>query len=151
MVERFNRTLKTMIRKHVDQFGTRWDKYLPGLLWAYRNTPHESTGEKPSFLLFGFDCRSPTEAALLPPENMDTASVPDYRRELMLSLSSAIRRAQKRYKSQYDKKQVTVDLEVVDWVFVRFPKRSQDTTESCHVRGMVLTELFPLITPTCQW
>ena len=92
MVERFNRTLKTMIRKHVDQFGTQWDKYLPGLLWAYRNTPHESTGEKPSFLLFGFDCRSPIEAALLPPENVDTASVPDYCRELMLRITVKCKR-----------------------------------------------------------
>ncbi len=33
-----------MIRKHVMQFGKQWDQYLPGLLWAYRNTPHESTG-----------------------------------------------------------------------------------------------------------
>jgi len=97
MVERFTRTLKTMIRKHVDQFGSQWDKYIPGLLWAYRNTPHESTSEIHSFLLFGFDCHSPTE-------NVDAASVPDYHRELMLSLSSAreivaksIRRAQKRY------------------------------------------------------
>ena len=62
LVERFNRTLKMMLRKHVDKFG-------PGVLWAYRNTPHDSTGEKPSFLLFGVDCRSPTEAALVPPQN----------------------------------------------------------------------------------
>ena len=30
--ERFNRTLKTMIRKHVDEFGVPWDKNLPRLL-----------------------------------------------------------------------------------------------------------------------
>ena len=29
------------------------DRYLPGVVWAYRNSPHESTQEKPSFLLFG--------------------------------------------------------------------------------------------------
>ena len=50
MVECFNRTLKAMIRKYVTQFGKQWDQYLPGLLWAYRNTPHDSTGEKPSYL-----------------------------------------------------------------------------------------------------
>lgn len=57
-VEWFNHTLKAMLRKHVNRFGTQWDKYLSGILWAYRNTPHDSTGEKPSFLLFGIDCRS---------------------------------------------------------------------------------------------
>ena len=58
MVERFNRTLKTMLRKHAGRFGLQWDRYLSGVLWAYRNTPHESTGEKLSFLLFGMDCPS---------------------------------------------------------------------------------------------
>ena len=64
MIERLNRTLKAMLRKRAAQFGTQWDNHLAGMLWAYRNTPHGSSGEKPSFLLFGWDCRSPTEAAL---------------------------------------------------------------------------------------
>ena len=62
MVERFNRTLKTILRKHAARFGAQWDQYLPGVLWAYRNTPHNSTGEKSSFLLL---CRTPTEACYL--------------------------------------------------------------------------------------
>ena len=70
MVKRFNRTLKSMLRKHAATLGNQWDRYLHGVLWAYRNTPHESTHEKPSFLLFGLDCQSPTEAALLPPREL---------------------------------------------------------------------------------
>ncbi len=31
---------------------------------------HDSTGEKPSFLLYGVDCRSTTEAALMPPSDV---------------------------------------------------------------------------------
>ena len=46
LVERYNRTLKTALRKHAARFGTQWDKLLPGVLWAYRNTPHEATHEK---------------------------------------------------------------------------------------------------------
>ena len=41
LVERFNRTLKMMLCKHVDKFGPKWDRFLPGVLWAYRNTPHD--------------------------------------------------------------------------------------------------------------
>ena len=89
MVERMNRTLKSMLRKHVAKFGSQWDRYLPGILWAYRNTPHESTKEKPSFLLYEVDCRSPTEAALLPTEQLGLTEISDYREELILSLSSA--------------------------------------------------------------
>jgi len=66
MVERFNHILITILKKHVEKFGVQWDNHIPGILWAYRNTPHQSTGEKPSYLLFGFDCRSPIEASLPP-------------------------------------------------------------------------------------
>ena len=59
-------------------------QYLSGVMWACRNTPHESTGEKPSFLLFGVDCQTPTEAALLPPAKLE-----DYWEEVIQSLSSA--------------------------------------------------------------
>ena len=78
MVEHFNCTLKTMLRKHADVFSKLWDKFLPEVLWAYRNTPHDSTGEKPSFLLFGIDCRSPTEAAYLKPADIYPVDMDDY-------------------------------------------------------------------------
>ena len=114
IVEHLNRTLKTALRKYAAQFGVQWDKYLPGVLWAYRNTPDKSTGEKPSFLLFGMDCRTPTEAALLPPTQLMPTEVEDYREEVILSLSSAqelaakaIQKVQKQYKTQYDRKSTT--------------------------------------------
>ena len=129
MVERFNWTLKTTLRKHAATFGNQWDQYLPGLLWAYRNTPHESTGEKPPFLLYGFDCRSPTEAALHPPHLIKPTDVSDYRQELILSLATArklaaesIQKAQRQYKTQYDKKAKSTDYCVGDWVMVHFPQ-----------------------------
>ena len=89
MVERFNRTLWAMLRKHAQDYGKQWDRYLHGLLWAYRNTPHESTGKCPSYLLFEFDCRSLSEASLLPPSSPDPTDLDDYREELVLSLRSA--------------------------------------------------------------
>ena len=119
-VERFNRTLKTMLRKHAAKFGSQWDRFLPGILL---NTPHTSTGEKPSFLLFGVDCRTPTEAAYLPTTDVSPTE------ELMLSLSSArelaascIRKAQAKYKRSYDRRVREVAMRVGDWVLVRFPQ-----------------------------
>ena len=90
VVERFNRTLKSMLRKQAAKFGMQWDKYLSGVLWAYRNMPYSTTGEKPSFLLFGFDCRSPTEAALLPGKSLraTNANVSDYQEQMVLSLGA---------------------------------------------------------------
>ena len=128
MVERFNRTLKTMLRKHAADYGPQWDRYLPGVLWAYRNTPHESTGEKPSYLLFGMDCRSPSQAALLPPTRGHVTNVEDYREELTLTLAQArqlavetIQKAQRKYKRQYDKKASSLPIRVGEWVLVKFP------------------------------
>ena len=128
MVERFNRTLKSMLRKKAAQFGAQWDKNLSGVLWAYRNTPHEATGEKPSFLLFGWGCRSPMEAGFIPAEDITPASLSDYREELMMNLSLArksalenIRRSQRKYKWQYDQKADEYRYRTGDWVLIRFP------------------------------
>ena len=129
LVERFNRTLKGMLRKHAAEYGLQWDKYLSYVLWAYRNTPQESTGEKPSYLLFGFDCRTPTEAEYLAPTTLTHTDVKDYREELVHSLSTArclaaenIQKAQARYKYQYDKTAKEIEYSVGDWVLVRFPQ-----------------------------
>ena len=125
MVERFNHTLKSMLCKRVAQFGAQWDKNLSGVLWAYRNTPHETTGEKPLFLPLGWDCRSPTEAAFLPTEDVTPTSVSDYREELMLNLylarKSVLESSQGRYKKQYDRKTDEYQYRTGDWVLIRFP------------------------------
>ena len=90
--------------------------------------PHEATQEKPLFLLFGVDCKSPIEATLLPPETLEPADVSDYREDLVLSLSTActlaansIKKTQRCYKAQYDKKTRPVNHRIRDWVLVRFP------------------------------
>ena len=128
MVERFNRTLKAMLRKHASRFGNQWDNYLSSVLWAYRNVPHESTGEKSSFLLFGWDLRTPTEAALVGPSPLNPTRAEDYQEEVMLALTSArdlaaesIKVAQKHYKDYYDRGAKQVDYRLGDWVFIKFP------------------------------
>lgn len=130
LTERFNRTLKTMLRKHADLYGKQWDQYLHGVLWAYRNTPHEATAEKPSYLLFGHDCRYPIEAAFLPADEVQTAELTDYRQELAVTLARArdlaaqsIQAAQRKYKRQYDRihKCSPVPYKEGDWILIRFP------------------------------
>ena len=39
LVERFNQTLKNMLRKVLTEQGKDWDKMLPYLLFAYREVP----------------------------------------------------------------------------------------------------------------
>ncbi len=53
LVERFNRTLKTMIRKFVHEDAKNWHKWLEPLLFAVREVPQASTGFSPFELLYG--------------------------------------------------------------------------------------------------
>lgn len=59
LVERFNGTLKSMLKKFVRERVQTWDKYLPYLLFAYREVPCESTGYSPFELLYGRTVRGP--------------------------------------------------------------------------------------------
>ena len=127
-----------MLRKHASRFGNQWDCYLSSILWVYRNTPHESTGEKPSYLLFGLDLRSPTEAAYLNPSKVVPSTVEDYKEKVMLSLSSArelaveaLKKSQERYKHFYDRKAVQTNYSIGDWIFIRFP--AVETGRNCKL------------------
>ena len=128
MTKKFNSTLKTMLRKLISKFGVQWDNYLYEVLWAYRNFPYPSTGEQPSFLLYGCNCRHPTEAALLP-TSLGPTDVSHYREELVLSVLSvrvpankANTKTQSRQKAQYDKLAVSTELKAEDWVLICFPE-----------------------------
>ena len=114
MVERFNQTLKTAICKHAATYGPQWDRYFSGILFAYRNIPHDLMGA--------------TDAEFLNPTSLQLTDIQDYREELSLSLASArdiiakaVQAAQKRYKRQYDKTVKPVTYQVGKWVLVKFP------------------------------
>ena len=47
LVEQFNGTLKSMLKKFVSQSQKDRDDYLPYLLFAYRKVPQETTGFSP--------------------------------------------------------------------------------------------------------
>lgn len=59
LVERFNGTLKTMLRILCSEQPKQWDRYLNPLLFAYREIPQETTGFSPFELLYGRTVRGP--------------------------------------------------------------------------------------------
>ena len=61
LVERFNQTLKLMLRKAAHEEGKDWDKLLPYLLFAYREVPQASTGFSQFELLYGRQVRGPLD------------------------------------------------------------------------------------------
>ncbi len=61
-MERFNRTLKTRIRKFVHEDAKNWDRWLEPLLFAVREVPQASTGFSPFELLYGRQHRGVLDA-----------------------------------------------------------------------------------------
>ncbi|GAA0140563.1 hypothetical protein LIER_01883 [Lithospermum erythrorhizon] len=52
-VEVMNRTIFQGIKKNHLESGGKWYKKLPIVLWLYRTTPSNATGETPFSLVFG--------------------------------------------------------------------------------------------------
>ncbi|XP_072768318.1 uncharacterized protein [Nerophis lumbriciformis] len=53
LVERFNCTLKKMLKKVADEDGKDWDHLIPYVLFAIREVPQASTGFSPFELVYG--------------------------------------------------------------------------------------------------
>ena len=62
LVERFNRTLRTMLAVHMGQVPEdTWDDELPMLMMAYRSSVQESTKFTPFRLMFGHEIQLPVD------------------------------------------------------------------------------------------
>ena len=61
LVDRFNGTLKGMLRRLPKEELDDWDKMSPYLLFAYREVPQESTGFSPFEMLYGHRVRGPLD------------------------------------------------------------------------------------------
>ena len=52
-IERFHRTLASMITMYCENNQHTWDEFLPQLLMAYRSSVHSSTGQTPNRMTLG--------------------------------------------------------------------------------------------------
>ena len=59
LVERFNATLKQMIKRLAQEHPKDWHRYIPAVLFAYREVPQESMRFSPFELLYGRTVRGP--------------------------------------------------------------------------------------------
>ena len=53
LVERFNKTLKALLRKLVSKKGRNWERLLPYVLFACHEIPQSTIGFSPFELLYG--------------------------------------------------------------------------------------------------
>ena len=117
-----------MLSKKVVRNGKDWDIQLPYVLFAYRASAQDSTGESPFFLLYGRDPVLPTREMLESPHERANTDADDYMREITLRMSTAwktaqarIKEAQKKQKCQHDKKAKDPRVFEGDRVFVYSP------------------------------
>jgi hypothetical protein len=73
LVEKFNGTLKHMLKRMCSERPKDWDKYINPLLFAYREVPQENLGFAPFDLLYVHSVRGPM--AIL--KELWTKEIPD--------------------------------------------------------------------------
>ena len=132
LVEKFNGTLKSMLRKMCCERPEDWDRYLPAVLFAYREVPQDSVGFSPFELLYGRTVRGPmtilkelwTQEIKDPEVRSTYQYVLDLRERLETTCKlaqEALGQSQKRYKHYYDKKSRKRSYKVGDSVLLLLP------------------------------
>ena len=86
LVEKFNGTLAQTLSMYTSANQKDWDLYIPTALFAYRVSPHPSTGDSPFYLLYGREPRLPIDVSLLPPKGL-SPSVLEHRARIVRNIS----------------------------------------------------------------
>ena len=128
LVERFNGTLAQSLSHYVNSSQKDWDRYLNPVLFGYRVSPSEVTGESPFFLLYGRQPRLPMDVSMLPPREV-SASIAEHRARVVENIEIAhriakenIQRAQQRMKDYHDVHAVPIRHQIGDSVWVYTPR-----------------------------
>ena len=129
MVERFNRTLTTMLSAFVNDNHTDWDEQLPYVMMAYRSSIHETTGFTPNSLMLGREVSTPLDILYEMPSPMQ--AIPQSRwvwvlQERLQNAHSAVRakasQEMVRQKQYHDRKLHWEKFNPGDRVCVFFPR-----------------------------
>ena len=131
-IERFHRSLNSLLGKVVEDNQRDWDQWLPAVLAAYHASPHESTGFTPNYLMFGRELRVPLDLAFGEPpvEEGFTPVYADFVEERRLRLRRAFELARQnlavaaqRRKDRYDLKVRPAKFSVGDFVWYYYPRK----------------------------
>ena len=128
LVERFNGTLAQSLSMYVSSNQKDWDEHLNSVLFAYRVSPSEVTGESPFYMLYGREPLLPMDTALLPPREMSPlvaehrARVVEHVERVRRIAAENTQRAQQKMKELHDLQAVPPPFALGDKVWVYTPK-----------------------------
>ena len=130
MVERFNRTLTSMLSAYVQENQSDWDTHIPYVMMAYRSAEHKSTGFTPNMLMLGRETSLPVDLMYERPQIMKEESPNQWAwilREKLEKAHSFVREnldtAMNRQKRYHDMKLSWERFKPGDKVFVYFPQK----------------------------
>ena len=125
-VERFNRTVLSLLRTLPESHKTHWKDHLNKLVHAYNCTPHQTTGYSPFFLLFGRHPRLSIDLMFQIEEPGQSQTYSQYAANWEKAMREAYSLAQQNSKKStekskrlYDRKTHSTLLEPGDHVLVR--------------------------------
>jgi hypothetical protein len=130
-IERFHRTLNSMIGKVINERQDDWDLMLPYVMAAYRSSIHETTGYTPNLLMLARENRAPVDVMYGTGDIRDNAvSCDDYVenvRDRMQTAYAIVRRhlgqAAVRNKKYYDMRVRPARYKRGDWVYYYNPRK----------------------------
>ena len=144
MVERFNKTLVTMLSAYVNENHTDWDEQLQYVMMAYRATEHETTGLTPNMCMLGRETTCPLDIMFEMPPPVKNIPHNDWVWKLQEKLESAHKlvrqnteRGMKRQKRYHDDSLSYETFEVGDKVYVFFAVKKVGCSSkfTCYWKG----------------
>ena len=113
-------TVLDILKCYVADQKSEWEKYLPLVEFAYKNTVHSCTRKAPFEVIYG-------KVIVLPilRTKDEIFAADEYVRDLETAFSqvqTAIERSQLKQKQAADKHRRQLDLKVGDWVLLKFDK-----------------------------
>ena len=131
-VERFHRTLNSMLAKVIEANQRNWDDCIPAVMAAYRAAKHDSTGYSPNRLVLSKENRAPVDIVLGVPseEEQHYDSYNDYVQDMQQRMREAyaiardhLNAAAQRRKKEYDIKVKSTQFHEGDWVWYLYPRK----------------------------
>lgn len=130
LVERFNRTLETLMRQTTRPDQSDWDIQVPICCMAYRAAIHETTRKTPNCMMLGRELPMPSHLLVATPENRTKQDVNTYVQNLERNMQKSheaardnSKRGQCWQKKQYDKRAQTKKLLAGTWVWLYNPTK----------------------------
>ena len=162
VVERFHRTLNSMLGKVVSESQRDWDERLPSVMAAYRASPHSSTGYSPNKLFLGRENRMPIDVVMgLPLEEVNgDQSIDEYvvhQQELAGEAYQLVRQHlqqnAERRKVAYDARVKKREYTVGDWVWYFYPRRftrKSPKWQRCYIGPYLIVRAIPPVNYVLQ-